>query len=64
MYKIPHCLWEAVEWTQARLGGQEAVTPFTLRVTLIMRPEVGVWKIVHRHADPFTTAQPTESVFQ
>jgi ketosteroid isomerase-like protein len=53
-----------VERTQARLGGQEAVTPFTLRVTLIMRPEDGVWKIVHRHADPITTAQPAESVFQ
>ena len=31
---------------------------------MIMRPEDGVWKIVHRHADPITSARPAESVIQ
>ena len=53
-----------VERVEARLGGQEAVTAYSLRATMIMRPEDGVWKIVHRHADPITTAQPAESVIQ
>ena len=33
-------------------------------MTLIMRPEDGVWRIVHRHADAITTAQPAESIIQ
>jgi hypothetical protein len=53
-----------VERSKAKVGGQEAVTPFSLRVTMIMRPEDGVWKIVHRHADPITSARPAESVIQ
>jgi ketosteroid isomerase-like protein len=53
-----------VERSKAKLGGQDAVTPFSLRVTMIMRPEDGVWKVVHRHADPITTAQSIESVSQ
>jgi ketosteroid isomerase-like protein len=53
-----------LERSRAKVGGREAVTPFSLRVTMIMRPEDGVWKIVHRHADPIMTAQPTESLIQ
>jgi ketosteroid isomerase-like protein len=53
-----------VERSKAKLGGQDAVTPFSLRATMIMRPEDGVWKIVHRHADPIMTAQPAESIIQ
>jgi ketosteroid isomerase-like protein len=53
-----------MERSEAKFGGQEAVTPSSLRVTMIMRPEDGVWKIVHRHADPITTARPAESVIQ
>ena len=53
-----------VERSKAKVGGQEAVTPVSLRVTMIMRPEDGVWKIVHRHADPITTARPAASVIQ
>jgi ketosteroid isomerase-like protein len=49
---------------KARFGGSEDTTPFALRVTMIFRPEDGVWKIVHRHADPITTAQPVESIIQ
>jgi ketosteroid isomerase-like protein len=53
-----------VERSKSKVGGQEAVSPVTLRATMIMRPEDGVWKIVHRHADPITTARPAASVIQ
>jgi ketosteroid isomerase-like protein len=53
-----------IERAKAKVGGQQAVSPITLRATMIMRPEDGVWKIVHRHADPITTARPAESVIQ
>jgi ketosteroid isomerase-like protein len=53
-----------VERSKAKIGGQEAVTPISLRATMIMRPEDGVWKIVHRHADPITSARQAESVIQ
>jgi ketosteroid isomerase-like protein len=57
------CIVE-VELYRAKVGGSEDITPVTLRVTSILRPEDGTWKIVHRHADPITTAQPAESVIQ
>ena len=54
-----------IERAKAKLGAREDITPFALRVTMIFRPEEdGTWKIVHRHADPITTAQPAESVIQ
>jgi ketosteroid isomerase-like protein len=53
-----------IERAKAKVGGQQAVSPIALRATMIMRPEDGVWKIVHRHADPITTARPAESVIQ
>jgi hypothetical protein len=31
---------------------------------MIMPPEDGEWKIVHRHVDAITTARPAESVIQ
>jgi ketosteroid isomerase-like protein len=55
------CIVELEEW-KAKVGGREDVTPFTLRVTTLFRAEGGGWKVVHRHADPITTAQPAESV--
>ena len=39
-----------IERQQARLGGRQDITPFTLRVTMIFRPEDGEWKIVHLSA--------------
>jgi ketosteroid isomerase-like protein len=51
-----------VERARAKVGGSEDITPIALRVTMILRPEDGEWKIVHRHADPITTARPPESV--
>ena len=53
-----------VERYKAKVGGGEEFAPISLRVTSIFRREDGVWKIVHRHADPITTAQPAESVIQ
>ena len=54
-----------VERARAKVGGGEDITPITLRVTMIFRPEEdGEWKIVHCHADPITTPQPAESVIQ
>jgi ketosteroid isomerase-like protein len=55
-------LW--IERTNAKVGGGEDVTPCDLRVTMILRPEDGEWKVVHRHADPITTTQQAESVIQ
>ena len=53
-----------IERAKAKIGGREDITAFTLRATMIIRPEDGVWKVVHRHADPITTPQPPESVIQ
>ena len=57
------CIVELEEW-RTKVGGREEVTPFTLRVTTLFRAEGGGWKVVHRHADPITTARPAESVIQ
>ena len=50
--------------TKAKVGARHDLTPFALRVTMIFRPEDGTWKLLHRHADPITTAQPVESLLQ
>jgi ketosteroid isomerase-like protein len=57
------CIVELEEW-RTKVGGREDITPFTLRVTTLFRAEGGDWKVVHRHADPITTARPAESVIQ
>ena len=53
-----------VERTRAKVGGSEDIAPIAVRVTSIFRPEEGIWKVVHRHADPITTPQPAESVIR
>jgi ketosteroid isomerase-like protein len=58
--ELAYVVW--VERAKLKLGGMEDFTPSTLRVTMIFRPEEGTWKVVHRHADQITTAQPAESV--
>jgi len=60
--ELAYVVW--LERVKAKLGAREDVAPFTLRVTSIFGPEDGVWKIVHRHADPITTARPAESMIQ
>ena len=51
-----------VERYRAKVAGSQDPVELALRVTSIFRPEDGTWKIVHRHADPITTARPPESV--
>lgn len=46
-----------VEHGKLRVGGGR-VTAFDLRVTTTFRREDGAWKVVHRHADPISTASP------
>jgi ketosteroid isomerase-like protein len=53
-----------LERQKAKIGGREDITPFNLRVRMVYRPEGDTWKVVHRHADPITTARPAESVIQ
>ena len=51
-----------VERYKAKIGGSDEITPVSLRVTSIFRREDGEWKLVHRHADPITSARAAESV--
>jgi ketosteroid isomerase-like protein len=60
--ELAYTVW--LEQQKAKIGGREDVTPIALRATMIFRPEEGTWKVVHRHADPITTAQSAESVIQ
>jgi ketosteroid isomerase-like protein len=60
--EFAYTLW--LERAEGKVGAREDIAPSTLRVTMIYRPEEGTWKVVHRHADPITTAQPAESVIQ
>jgi ketosteroid isomerase-like protein len=53
-----------VERFEAKVGGQEESVSGALRVTTILRPEDGQWKIVHRHADPITSPRAAETVIQ
>jgi uncharacterized protein (TIGR02246 family) len=53
-----------VERLEAKVHGGQEITPYALRVTMIFRPEGGVWKVAHGHADQITTPQPAESVAQ
>lgn len=45
----------------ARVGDQQSPTRRALRATQIFRREDGVWKLLHRHADPLVEKLPPES---
>jgi ketosteroid isomerase-like protein len=49
---------------RAKVGRSVNTAPIALRTTMILRPEDGVWKVVHLHGDPITSPQPAESVIQ
>lgn len=51
-----------IEHYEAKINGREGIVD--LRVTTVLRPDGGAWKIVHRHADPITAPRPAESVVQ
>ena len=45
-----------LERLEAKVHGGEEISPYTLRVTMIFRPEECEWKVVHRHADQIIPA--------
>ena len=51
-----------LERAQARLAGNENMSPIALRVTMIFRREGDTWRVVHRHADPVTTPRPITTI--
>ena len=53
-----------VERFSAKMVGRDDMMPVSLRCTSIFRREDGVWKLVHRHADPITAPRGPESVIQ
>jgi ketosteroid isomerase-like protein len=53
-----------MERFEAKVGGDEKMAYGALRVTSVLRPEEGAWKIVHRHADAITAPRAPESVIQ
>jgi ketosteroid isomerase-like protein len=53
-----------VERFEAKVGGADEIAHGAIRVTSILRPEDGKWRVVHRHADPITSARPASSVVQ
>lgn len=53
-----------IERVQAKVGGGDTITPFSVRTTSIFRREGGEWKVVHRHTDPITEPRPAKSVIQ
>ena len=60
--ELAYVVW--VERSKAKVGGRQDIAPFDLRVTMILRPEEGTWKVVHRHAESITAARPIESMVQ
>lgn len=42
----------AIERSDARLADGDEPAPMALRVTHVFWKEAGLWKLVHRHADP------------
>ena len=53
-----------IESYRARVGGAKELAPVAIRVTTLFRREDGVWKVVHRHADPITASRPPATVIQ
>jgi ketosteroid isomerase-like protein len=53
-----------VERFDAKVGGQEIAAAGALRVTTLLRPEDGEWRVVHRHADPIVTPRAAGSVIE
>jgi len=53
-----------VERFEAKVSGEEDMASVVLRVTSVLRPEGGAWKILHRHADPIATPRAAASVIQ
>ena len=57
------CIVE-VEHDRARVGDRPDYSEFSVRVTSVYQRFGKQWRLVHRHADPITSARPAESVLQ
>ena len=55
------CLVE-VEHDRAKLGEATDFSEFAARVTSVYEKSGGSWRLVHRHADPITSARPAASM--
>jgi ketosteroid isomerase-like protein len=53
-----------LERFEAKVVGEQTSASGALRVTTILRPEDGRWRIVHRHADPITSARSARTVIE
>lgn len=53
-----------VERSEARVVGQDKPAAMALRVTHLFRREDGVWKMIHRHADPLIDKAAPATVLQ
>ena len=51
-----------VERFRSKIGGADNLVSISLRVTTIFRLENGVWRVIHRHADPITSPRQPASV--
>lgn len=51
-----------LERSEVRLLGQDDTLPSVLRVTHLFRREDGVWRIIHRHADPIAVKTSPEAI--
>jgi ketosteroid isomerase-like protein len=51
-----------VERFRAKVGGSSESVAIAVRTTQVFRPEGETWKMVHRHTDPITTPQSSESI--
>ena len=55
------CIHE-LERFEAKVGGSDELTQFSLRCTSVFRLEEDGWRIVHRHADPISDVRPAVTV--
>jgi ketosteroid isomerase-like protein len=53
-----------IERYVAKVGGSSDLADIALRVSCMYRLEDGVWKLLHRHADPRVGPQTPESLIQ
>ena len=51
-----------IEHDRAKLGSSPDCADFAARVTSVYEKIGAQWKLVHRHADPITSARPAESM--